>query len=128
MRKIVIFFVMIFFINLVLHATINFSINRILINENGFIFIELKNNSTQDYKIKNPNNIFLSIYINNIKRAEFSTKYINKSFFRPNSILLFKTNFKSIGSFIIKAVINEKRLIKESNYNDNILEKQINGK
>lgn len=127
MIKRILFSVMFIFINLLLYPSINFGINKILVKENGFVFVELENKSTQNYHIKNPNYVFLSIYINNIKRAEYKIKYINKSFFKPNNILLFKTNFKAIGRFKIKAIINEKKLIKETDYNDNISEKEING-
>lgn len=129
MKRALLFFFVIFYLNSILISAHNpdFIVSRILIGNNNFIYIELKNRSTQNCKITPELNekIFLTIYINNIKRAEYKLKYINKKLFEKNSTILFRTNFRLKNQLNIKVEINIKRIIPESNFLNNILNKQL---
>ncbi len=128
MKRTFILLCLIFLFSWLLFASINFSIEDIVTKNDGFVYLKLKNNSNEIYYVKNPDDIFLTLYINNIKRAEFKIKYISQNFFFPDQTLYFKTNFKAIGSFKIKVIINKYKKIKETKYTDNSIEKVINGK
>ena len=104
-------------------------VENISLHKNGFVHITLKNKSP--VKIPVPptikEKIFLVIYIDNLKRAEYKLKYINPKLFLPNGLLRFRTNFRVPPGIKMKmkAEINKAKIIKELNYRNNRLEKVL---
>jgi hypothetical protein len=100
----------------------------IIVEADQFIHIKLQNKSTVSYTItpELKEKIFLTIYINNIKRAEYKIKYIDLKLFKPKGTILFRTNFRMQKGLIIKVQVNRLKVIPESDFLNNQLEKQFN--
>lgn len=98
------------------------------VKKDRFIHIKLQNKSavnsliTPELKEK----IFLTVYINNIKRAEYKIKYIDPQLFKPKGTVLFRTNFRMQKGLNIKIEINRLKVIPESNFLNNKLIKKLN--
>jgi len=99
----------------------------IMVKADQFIHIKLQNKSTVNYSItpELKEKIFLTIYINNIKRAEYKIKYIDAKLFRPKGAILFRTNFRMQKGLNIKVEVNRLKVIPESNFLNNQLVKQL---
>jgi hypothetical protein len=106
----------------------DFIVADIMVAADQFIHIKLQNKSTVNYSIKPELNekIFLTIYINNIKRAEYKIKYIDSKLFKPKGIILFRTNFRMQKGLNIKVEVNPLKVIPESDFLNNQLMKQLN--
>jgi len=100
----------------------------ITLKEDQFIYIKLQNKSSVNYSITPELNekIFLTIYINNIKRAEYKIKYIDLNLFKPKGTILFRTNFRMQKGLDIKVEVNRLKVIPESDFLNNQLVKQFN--
>ncbi len=111
---------------------VDFLVENIEIPENGFIHIKLANRSGSAITLSPQllEKTFVTIDINNIRRAEYKVKYIDRRLFQPQGRVLLRTNFRVQGQQRIKIVCNPQRIIEETNYNNNTLEKTIrpNGK
>jgi hypothetical protein len=99
----------------------------IMVEADQFIHIKLQNKSSVNYPITPELNekIFLTIYINNIKRAEYKIKYIDPKLFKPKGTILFRTNFRMQKGLDIKVEINPLKVIPESDFLNNQLVKQL---
>jgi len=99
----------------------------IMVEADQFIHIKLQNKSSVNYPITPELNekIFLTIYINNIKRAEYKIKYIDPKLFKPKGTILFRTNFRMQKGLLIKVEINPLKVIPESDFLNNQLVKQL---
>lgn len=108
------------------------AVDNISLHQNGFVHITLKNKSPFKIPIKpaNKEKIFLVIYIDNLKRAEYKLKYMNPMLFSPNGSTRFRTNFRVPKGLKMKmkAEINLAKIIKEPNYRNNRLEKILHVK
>ncbi len=100
----------------------------IMVKADQFIHIKLQNKSTVNYSVTEElkEKIFLTIYINNIKRAEYKIKYIDLNLFKPKGTILFRTNFRMQKGLNIKVEVNPLKVIPESNFLNNQLVKQLN--
>jgi hypothetical protein len=110
----------------------DFAVESIQIPANGFIHIKLANRSAAAVALSPQilEKTFVTVYINNIRRAEYKVKYIDRRLFQPQGRILLRTNFRIQGQQRIKIVCNQQRIFKEINFHNNILEKTIrpNGK
>ena len=93
----------------------------ILVQADQFIHIKLQNKSTINCAIppELKEKIFLTISIDNIKRAEYKIKYIEAKLFKPNGTILFPTNFRVQKGLNIAVEINPLKVIPESDYLNN---------
>jgi len=105
----------------------DFIVSDIVVSKDKFIHIKLQNRSVYDFPVtqKIKEKIFLTIYINNIKRAEYKVKYLNPKLFKKKSTLFFHTNFRLKKGLKMKVEINRLKIIPESNYLNNRLIKQL---
>lgn len=105
----------------------DFIVSDILILNDNFIHIQIENRSVQDCKIKPElyEKIFLTLYINNLRRAEYKLKYMDKKLFKKSGKIIFRTNFRGQNELRIMAEINRLKIIPESNYSNNTLEKKL---
>jgi hypothetical protein len=132
MRKIKWFSLLVLSFSLILPNTksYDFSIEGIIIQKDAFISLKL-NNLSKDNFMPSPEireKIFLTVYINNIKRVEYKVKYIKNTFFNARNSILLKTNFrmfKNLNGATIKIHLNPDKIIPETNYSNNILEKKL---
>jgi hypothetical protein len=114
------------------HLTANdkpdFIAAEITVKTDQFIHIKLQNRSTVNYSItpELKEKIFLTIYINDIKRAEYKIKYIDPKLFKPKGTILFRTNFRMQKGLNIKVEVNRLKVIPESDFLNNQLVKQLN--
>lgn len=106
----------------------DFVVSDIVVRPNKFIYIKLQNRSSHSISLtkKQGELIFLTLYINNIKRAEYKAKYLDKRLWQGNSTIYFRTNFRLIDQLKIRVEINRERGIPESLFNNNSLEKNVN--
>ncbi len=129
MKRIIIFLILIGSITIGIFSNNlpDFKVTDILVHIDKFIYIKINNNSNFNFQIKPELNeiIFLTIYINKLKRAEYKLKYIDKKLFTNNSTIFFKTNFRAQPSLNIKVEINREKTIPESNYINNSMEKNF---
>jgi len=109
-------------------TTPDFVVSDIEVRPNKFIYIKLQNRSENSLKITAQQGevIFLTLYINNIKRAEYKAKYLDKRLWLKNSMVFFRTNFRLIDPLKIKVEINREHHIPESSFTNNTLEKSLN--
>jgi hypothetical protein len=100
----------------------------IIVKVDHFIHIKLQNKSAVNYSItpELKEKVFLTIYINNIKRAEYKIKYIDPKLFKPKGTILFRTNFRVQKGLNIKVEVNRLKVIPESDFLNNQLVKQLN--
>ncbi len=107
----------------------DFVVSDIIARNDQFVYIKLENRSPYDYELKPELNEkdFLSLFVNDLKRAEYKIKYIDKKLFKRNSIIFFRTNFRVQDriKIKIKAEINDSRIIPETNFLNNTLEKEL---
>ena len=108
-------------------STPDFRVSDIFILNDQFIVVKLENISGETWNLtpETKEHVFLTIYIDQIKRAEYKAKYVDSTLFLPNSLILFKTNFRAFQTLRIRAEINRDRLIPESDYRNNTLEKNL---
>ena len=131
MKRSILFFLIVLCLRGVNHLGANnqpdFIISEILVQTDRFIHIKLQNKSTADCPISAElkEKIFLVIYINNIKRAEYKIKYIDSKLFKPNGVTLFRTNFRMQKGLNLKVEINLLKVIPESDFSNNVSIKQL---
>lgn len=103
----------------------DFVVSDIVTLPDQFIHVKLHNRSGANCAVlpKIKEKIFLVIYVNNVKRAEYKIKYMNPKLFKPNGKILFRTNFRKQKGLRIKAVVNHLKIIPESNFSNNTKEK-----
>ncbi len=111
-------------------ASHDFAVTGIIKGSDHFVRVKLKNLSKDPVKITRElkEKIFLSLFINNIKRAEFKLKYIDPKLFRPGGSVLLRTNFRLPGGgqkVNIKVSLNPGKIIPERNYSNNTLGKRL---
>lgn len=104
----------------------DFVVGDIKVMKDKFIYIKLRNRSGSDFKVTPAikEKIFLAIYINNIKRAEYKVKYIDPKLFKKKGAILFRTNFRIRTGLKIKVEINRLKIIPETDFSNNTLTKQ----
>ena len=105
----------------------DFRVSAIFVLNDKFIAITLENISGEKWNLtpETKEQIFLTVYIDQIKRAEYKAKYIDPTLFLPKSRILFKTNFRLFQPLGIRVEINRDRLIPEPDYQNNSLEKTL---
>jgi hypothetical protein len=105
----------------------DFIVSDIVVKPDQFIHIKLQNRSRVNVKVpeKIKEKIFLTIYINTIKRAEYKLKYMDQKLFKPKSTILFRTNFRKQKGLRIKVEVNPLKIIPESDFLNNTLSKQL---
>ena len=108
-------------------ATPDFRVSDIFVLNDKFIAVTLENISGEQWNLtpETREQIFLTVYIDQIKRAEYKAKYIDPMLFLPKSRILFKTNFRLFRPLGIRVEINRDRLIPEPDYQNNSLEKTL---
>ena len=106
----------------------DFIVSDIVVKPDQFIHIKLQNRSQVNAQVPETikEKIFLTIYINTIKRAEYKLKYMDQKLFKPKSTILFRTNFRKQKGLRIKVEVNPLKIIPESNFLNNTLTKQVN--
>jgi hypothetical protein len=105
----------------------DFIVSDIAAQPDQFIHIKLQNRSPVNFQVspEMKEKIFLTIYINDIKRAEYKLKYIDQKLFKPKSTILFRTNFRMQEGLRIKVEVNPLKIIPEANFLNNTLTKQL---
>ena len=105
----------------------DFRVSDIFVLNDKFIAITLENISGEKWNLtpETKEQIFLTVYIDQIKRAEYKAKYIDPTLFLPKSRILFKTNFRLFQPLGIRVEINRDRFIPEPDYQNNTLEKTL---
>lgn len=105
----------------------DFAVTDFIQHTDGFIYVKLENKSDTSLNLQEAvlNKIFLVIYIDSIKRAEYKLKYFDRQLFTAKSQVLFRTNFRSRSKIILRAEINMGRIFAESIFHNNILERSI---
>jgi hypothetical protein len=105
----------------------DFRVSDILVLNDKFIAITLENISGEKWNLtpEAKEQIFLTVYIDRIRRAEYKAKYLDQTLFLPKSRILFKTNFRLFQPLGIRVEINRDRFIPESDYQNNSLEKTL---
>ena len=107
----------------------DFTVADIIAKKDNFIYIKLQNLSIHDFQVTPDlkEKIFLTIFINNVKRTEYKLKYINKKLLMKKSTILFRTNFRMRKGLDLKVKVqlNILKIIHESNFLNNILEKRL---
>jgi hypothetical protein len=108
-------------------STPDFRVGDIFVLNDKFIAVTLENISGEKWNLTPETRelIFLTVYIDQIKRAEYKAKYIDPMLFLPKSRILFKTNFRLFQPLGIRVEINRDRFIPESDYQNNSLEKTL---
>lgn len=105
----------------------DFIVSDIVVKPDQFIHIKLQNRSPVNVQVPGTikEKVFLSIYNNNIKRAEYKLKYMDQKLFKPKGTILFRTNFRMQKGLRIKVEVNPLKIIPESNFLNNTLSKQL---
>jgi hypothetical protein len=105
----------------------DFRVSDIFVLNDKFIAITLENISGEKWNLtpEAKEQIFLTVYIDRIRRAEYKAKYLDSTLFLPKSRILFKTNFRLFQPLGIRVEINRDRFIPESDYQNNSLEKTL---
>lgn len=105
----------------------DFVVGDIIAKSDGFIHIKLENRSPYDCPLKPAldEKIFLTLYIDGLKRAEYKLKYIDKKLFKRNGVVFFRTNFRAQANLKIKVDVNKAKIFSEANFLNNTLQKQL---
>ena len=105
----------------------DFKINDVLLLQDGFIALKIENSSSQDCLLPETvrDRIFLSLAINGVKRAEYKIKAMDPTIFLKSSFIIFKTNFRAGKPLKIRVEVNGEKAIPESDFNNNVLEKDL---
>lgn len=105
----------------------DFRVSDILVLQDGFIALKIENSALQDYAVPPQlmDRIFLTLAINNIKRAEYKIKTMDPTIFLKKSFIVFKTNFRAGQTLTIRVEVNWEKVIPESDFNNNFLQKEL---
>jgi len=107
----------------------DFTVADIITKKDNFIYIKIQNLSIHDFQVtpEHKEKIFLTIFINNVKRSEYKLKYFDKILFSKKSTILFRTNFRLQKGLELKVKVqlNQLRIIPESNFLNNTLGKRL---
>lgn len=104
----------------------DFTVTGIQSGGGGFVHIKLQNRGGACTVPGNAGEkIFLTIYINNIKRTEYKLKYLPPKLFKARGTVLFRTNFRYGKGLRITAEINRLKVVPETNYNNNKMTKVL---
>ena len=105
----------------------DFKIHDILVLEDGFIALKIENSASQDCPLPASirDRIFLSLAINGVKRAEYKIKAVDPTIFLKSSFIVFKTNFRAGLPLKIRVEVNVDKAIPESDFGNNVLEKDL---
>jgi hypothetical protein len=105
----------------------DFVVPDIVTQPDQFVHVILHNRSGVNCTIrpKLKEKIFLVLYINNVKRAEYKLKYLNPKLFKPNGKIRFRTNFRKQKGLKLRVVVNPLKIMQESNFSNNTKEKII---
>jgi len=105
----------------------DFRIRDVMVLPDGFIALRIENSSSQDFALPVPlrDSLFLSLAINGVKRAEYKSKAIDPTIFLKNSFIVFKTNFRVGRPLRIKVELNGEKAIPETDFSNNVLEKEL---
>ncbi len=111
-------------------AAPDFAVTGIKGEKNNFVYIKLENRAPQPVKITPAlrEKIFLTIYIDNVKRAEYKVKHIDPKLFRGKSVVRLRTNFRfqsALVNRLFKIEVNPGKIIPEKNYRNNTLSKRL---
>lgn len=100
----------------------NLAVTGIQAGNDGFVHIKLQNKGG-GYTVPgmDKEKIFLTIYIDNIKRTEYKLKYMPPALFAPLGTVLFRTNFRYRKGLSITAEINRLKVVPETDYSNNKL-------
>lgn len=133
MRKIILLFlVFIGGAGLTADTLPDFTVTDILAKTDNFIYIKIQNISPHgvNQSMITPavkEKIFLTIFIDNVKRSEYKLKYMDTKLLGGKSTILFRTNFRLQKGLElnVKAHVNPLKIIGETNFFNNTLEKKI---
>jgi hypothetical protein len=111
-------------------AKADFAVSNITVRGDGFVYIHLKNKSNSDVRIPPSlkEKVFLIIYINSLKRAEYKIKYIDPKLFKKRGIVVLRTNFRAKKPLNVRAEINPLKVIPEKNFSDNRFVKTVSAR
>lgn len=102
----------------------DFRTSGVLLVQDGFIALKIENSSPRDWMptAADRDKVFISLFINGIKRAEYQVKSVDPTIFLGHSLIVFKTNFRVITPLRIRVVCNGERALPESDFSNNTLE------
>lgn len=104
----------------------DFSVTGIVVH-GGFVTIELVNKSNNDVPVSTglKEKVFLIVYINNLKRAEYKIKYLDPKLFKKRGKIVLRTNFRAHKPVNVRVEVNPLKVIPETNFSDNRLTKTV---
>jgi hypothetical protein len=105
----------------------DFAVTGIQAGADGFVYVELKNKTNEDILLSPElkEKVFLVIYINNLKRAEYKIKYLDPKLFKKQGVVMLRTNFRVQKPIDVRAEVNPLKAIPEVNLSDNRLAKRV---
>lgn len=106
---------------------VDFAVKDIRVETDGFIHILLENKTNIEVKLTPEllEKVFLIIYINNVKRAEYKVKYMATTLFKKQGDTLFRTNFRVPNALEVAVEINLLKVFPETNFSNNRLLKMV---
>lgn len=110
--------------------TADLAVSGIAVRPDRFVYVQLRNLSMTDIEITPmmKEKLFLTLYIDNIKRTEYKLKYLDPRLFKKNSMTWFRTNFRVPGGpkgIKVKAELNRLKIFPEKNFKNNSLERTL---
>jgi len=105
----------------------DFAITDIKLGPEGFLEIHIANRSAEIHEPANKENekTFLTITIEDVRRAEYKLKYMPLHLFQPLGKVTWKTNFRLGWSVRVHAQVKLPPLIPETRIEDNRLTKGL---
>jgi len=105
----------------------DFKVSEAMVLADGFIALKIENTSPRDLALPPScrERIFLSLYINGVKRAEYKFKSIDPTIFLQSSFVVLKTNFRIGNPLRLRVELNGEKAVPESDFNNNVLEKEL---
>ncbi len=105
----------------------DFRAGEILILQDDFIALKIENASLHDWTpgAADRERVFLRIFINGVKRAEYLVKSVEPTLFLRRSMIVFKTNFRVTAPLRIRVELNGEKAVPESDFSNNLLEASL---
>ncbi len=108
-------------------AVPDFRAAGIVVLQDDFIALKIENSSPGDWAPSAVDNekVFLRIFINEVKRAEYVVRSVDPTIFLRHSMIVFKTNFRAVAPMRIRVEINGEKGLPESDFSNNVLEASL---